>query len=91
LERKIIVGGENLLEKAEQQAKLLEQSEKQLEKQKEKREAMRQKLEEKEVTYTFFSWHLSVSLFLNVVTVFLTGGKDTIGRKICQSQRRGTK
>jgi kinesin family protein 3/17 len=49
LERKIIVGGENLLEKAELQSKLLEESEKQLEKQKEKREIIRQKLEEKEV------------------------------------------
>ncbi|CAF0841159.1 unnamed protein product [Brachionus calyciflorus] len=47
-ERKIIVGGENLLEKAEEQAKLLEDSERQLEKQREKQKQMKQKLDEKE-------------------------------------------
>ena len=47
-ERKIIVGGENLLEKAEEQARLLEESEKQLEKQKEKQMQMKQKLTQKE-------------------------------------------
>lgn len=49
LERKIIVGGENLLDKAELQAKLLEESDKQLEQQREKREALRQQLQNKEV------------------------------------------
>lgn len=49
IESKIIVGGVNLLEKAEKQAKLLEESDKQLEKQKEKRAAIQQQLQEKEV------------------------------------------
>lgn len=49
MESKIIVGGVNLLEKAEEQAKLLEQSEKQLAREKEKRQAILQKLTEKEV------------------------------------------
>ena len=48
IERKIIVGGENLLEKAEQQAALLEQSEKQLEKQREKQALIKKQLDEKE-------------------------------------------
>jgi kinesin family protein 3/17 len=49
IEKKIIVGGENLLEKAEQQAKLLDESEKQLEKQKEKAQLIKQELTKKEV------------------------------------------
>lgn len=51
IESKIIVGGVNLLEKAEEQAKLLEKSEKQLLKEKEKREAIQKKIEEKEVKF----------------------------------------
>lgn len=53
IEKKIIVGGENLLEKAEQQAKLLDESEKQLEKQKEKAQLIKQELTKKEV-FIFF-------------------------------------
>lgn len=49
IERNIIVGGENLLEKAEHQAALLEESEKQLENQRQVQERIRKKLEEKEV------------------------------------------
>ena len=49
IERKIIVGGENLLEKAELQAKLLEENEKKLEKQRAKAAEIKQKLDEKEV------------------------------------------
>ena len=48
IERNIIVGGENLLEKAELQAKLLEESEKQLENQKQTHAKIRKRLEEKE-------------------------------------------
>ena len=50
IEKKIIVGGENLLEKAEQQAKLLEQSEKEIEKQRERQAQIKQKLDEKAVS-----------------------------------------
>jgi len=49
LEKKIIVGGENLLEKAEEQAKLLEASEQQLEKQKQKQKEIKERLDKKEV------------------------------------------
>jgi kinesin family protein 3/17 len=49
LEKKIIVGGENLLEKAEEQAKLLEASEQQLEKQRLKQKEIKERLEKKEV------------------------------------------
>jgi kinesin family protein 3/17 len=42
------VGGENLLEKAENQARLLEESEKQLEKQREKQALIKKQLDEKE-------------------------------------------
>lgn len=48
IERKIIVGGENLLEKAENQAVLLEQSEKELEKQRLKQKNLKQTITEKE-------------------------------------------
>ena len=49
IERKIIVGGENLLEKAEAQAVLLEQSEKELDKQRERHQSLKQVITEKEV------------------------------------------
>ena len=48
LEKKIIVGGENLLEKAEQQEKLLDESAKELEETIKKEEELRKVLEEKE-------------------------------------------
>lgn len=49
LEKKIIVGGENLLEKAEEQERMLEESAKELEARKVKEEALRKALQEKEV------------------------------------------
>ena len=51
IERKIIVGGENLLEKAEAQAKLLEDNEKLLEKQKERQAQLKKIIDEKEVIF----------------------------------------
>ena len=48
IEKKIIVGGENLLEKAEEQERLLEESAKELENRKSKAEELRKALEEKE-------------------------------------------
>jgi len=48
LEKKIIVGGENLLEKAEKQAKLLEESEKRLQNTKQKEADLKKRLNEKE-------------------------------------------
>ena len=53
IEKKIIVGGENLLEKAEQQARLLDESEKQLEKQKEKAQLIKKELTKKEVCFLY--------------------------------------
>ena len=50
IEKKIIVGGENLLEKAEEQEKLLEESAKELEERKQKAESLRKALEEKEAS-----------------------------------------
>ena len=49
IEKKIIVGGENLLEKAEEQEKLLEQSAKELDERKAKYERLQREVEEKEV------------------------------------------
>ena len=49
MEKKIIVGGENLLEKAEEQEKMLEDSAKELENRKQKEYELRQALQEKEV------------------------------------------
>jgi len=55
IEKKIIVGGENLLEKAEEQEKLLEESAKELEDRRQKAESLRKALEEKEVTLVSLS------------------------------------
>ncbi|XP_064610162.1 kinesin-like protein KIF3A isoform X2 [Liolophura sinensis] len=48
IEKKIIVGGENLLEKAEEQERMLEESAKELEERKMREEELRKALEEKE-------------------------------------------
>lgn len=48
LESKVIVGGENLLDRVEQQASLLEDARKELEKRKAKEDLLRQQLQEKE-------------------------------------------
>lgn len=48
LESKVIVGGENLLDRVEQQALLLEDARKELEKRKAKEDLLRQQLQEKE-------------------------------------------
>ena len=50
IEKKIIVGGENLLEKAEEQEKLLEQSAKELDERKAKYEKLQKEVVEKEVS-----------------------------------------
>jgi len=49
LEKKILVGGENLLEKAEVQEQLLEASARELEERRRKEEQLRQALQQKEV------------------------------------------
>ncbi|KAG8156200.1 hypothetical protein JTE90_017299, partial [Oedothorax gibbosus] len=48
LEKQIIIGGENLLEKAQEQEKLLEESSKELEERKKKELELKKALEEKE-------------------------------------------
>lgn len=48
IEKKIIVGGENLLDKAEEQERLLEESARELEERRQTEEALRQALKEKE-------------------------------------------
>ena len=50
LERKILVGGENLLEKAEEQQRLLEDSAKELEERRRHEEQLREAISQKEVT-----------------------------------------
>ena len=50
----LIVGGENLLEKAEERERLLEESAKELQERKSKEEELRKALEEKEVSISFF-------------------------------------
>jgi hypothetical protein len=49
LERKLIVGGENLLDKAEKQAVLLEESEQELATRAQNEEQLRKQLQQKEV------------------------------------------
>ena len=88
IERKIIVGGENLLEKAEAQAKLLEDNEKQLEKQRERQAQLKKIIDEKEVNI-FFIFAITI---LNNTNTFDTknkkkGRKNSIGRKIRQLER----
>lgn len=53
LESKVIVGGENLLDRVEQQASLLEETRKELEKRKAKEDLLRMQLQEKEVWHCF--------------------------------------
>lgn len=50
LEKKVIVGGVDLLAKAEEQEKLLEESNMELEERRKRAEQLRKELEEKEVT-----------------------------------------
>jgi phage-related minor tail protein len=58
------VGGENLLEKAEEQERLLEESAKELEERKQKEEQLRKQLEEKEVClkvlFVLFSMKMNI-------------------------------
>lgn len=56
IEKKIIVGGENLLEKAEEQERLLEESAKELEARRLKEEQLRKQLAEKEVCVRVDCW-----------------------------------
>ena len=49
IEKKVIVGGENLLDKSEEQAKLLEESNKELEERRLKENELRKALEQKQV------------------------------------------
>ena len=51
LEKKVLLGGENLLEKAEAQEKLLETSAKELEQRRREEAQLKQALEEKEVNF----------------------------------------
>lgn len=51
LEKKVLLGGENLLEKAEAQEKLLETSAKELEQRRKEEAELKQALQEKEVTF----------------------------------------
>ena len=50
IQRKIIVGGENLMEKAEEQDRMLEESARELSERKEKEDQLRKQLEDKEVS-----------------------------------------
>lgn len=52
LEKKIIVGGENLLEKVENQEHLLEQAAKELDERKTREEHLTKQIKQKEVTHT---------------------------------------
>jgi len=51
MEKKVIVGGENLLEKMEEQSRLLDESNKELEKRRGKEHELRKALEIKQVWY----------------------------------------
>jgi kinesin family protein 3/17 len=63
LERKLIVGGENLLDKAAKQAQLLEESEQELEKRALNEEQLRKELQQKEVfSYSMIMYLLCFSL-----------------------------
>lgn len=53
LEKKVIVGGVDLLAKAEEQEKLLEESNMELEERRKRAEQLRRELEEKEVSFWF--------------------------------------
>lgn len=62
LQKKIIVGGENLLEKAEEQEKLLEASAKELEQRMTRQEQLQRELELKEVMF---------NIIINIIILFI--------------------
>jgi len=66
MEKKILVGGENLLEKAEAQERMLEDSAKELEERKKKEEQLRKTLEEREVSDVIVVPQFSFSILLKV-------------------------
>ncbi len=79
LERKLIVGGENLLDKAAKQAQLLEESEQELEKRALNEEQLRKELQQKEV----FSYSMIMYLLC-----FSLGWNTWCTSKICIIKRR---
>ncbi|KAH0629757.1 hypothetical protein JD844_012101 [Phrynosoma platyrhinos] len=60
LEKKVIVGGVDLLAKAEEQEKLLEESNMELEERRKRAEQLRKELEEKEVRFSFDQERLDI-------------------------------
>lgn len=70
LEKQIIIGGENLLEKAQEQEKLLEESSKELEERKKEEIELKKALEEKEVWSALYVCHPTI-LILVVPTNYL--------------------
>ncbi|PRD25637.1 UNVERIFIED_CONTAM: Kinesin-like protein KIF3A [Trichonephila clavipes] len=74
LEKQIIIGGENLLEKAQEQEKLLEESSKELEERKKKELELKKALEEKEKTFRLLHWYQysrMVNTFYHALFVFV--------------------
>lgn len=56
IEKKVIVGGENLLEKAEEQARLLEESNRELELRRHNERQLRKAIEQKQVKCTLIEF-----------------------------------
>lgn len=62
MERMLIVGGENLLDKSEKLARVLEESERELETRAKNEEQLRKELQEKEVRSTWFAAVIASSI-----------------------------
>lgn len=65
VERKVIVGGVDLLQKAEEQEKLLEESNKELTDRKIQQDELRKQIEEKEVSFHLGIFFVKVNIFLS--------------------------
>lgn len=73
LEKKVIVGGVDLLAKAEEQEKLLEESNNELEERRKRADQLRRELEEKEVRDSHCSTFLSLVKFSSCHNLFYSG------------------
>nr|CAD7459265.1 unnamed protein product [Timema tahoe] len=83
LEKKILVGGENLLEKAQLQEQLLEASARELEQRKKREEQLRQELQEKEVmdlVMEFFPLYVFYAELIDIEERYSSLQEEAIGK-----------
>lgn len=78
LEKKVIVGGVDLLAKAEEQERLLQESNKELEERRQRAEQLHKELAEKEVLHYMFYGHLCNIEHIQVQLITIIAGRPKI-------------